>query len=210
MGRPASPGRPECLDSAAGRRDRSRGNQGPGRPRASQAGEQDGTSARCPSALESTRATVDLDLEHRRKGLLWYATYTVTFKGTYTFRNPDAEARELHVRLPLPAEDALFDDFVFAVDGRTAVPAGDVSKEMTAIVNAAPGAVDHPGRPVPIARARHVDLRLCRDRRRAGARLQPGAADEFPGHRLPRRDRLAERDDGDAERLDADAGRSRT
>ncbi len=94
-----------------------------------------------PVALESTRATVDLDLEHRRKGLLWYATYTVAFKGTFTFRNPQAEVRELHIRLPLPAEDALYDDFVFAVDGRPAAPAGDVSKEMTAVVNAAPGAV---------------------------------------------------------------------
>jgi inner membrane protein involved in colicin E2 resistance len=62
------------------------------------------------------------------------------FKGAFTFRNPDAEVRELRVHLPLPAENALFDDFVFAVDGRTAVPAGDVSKEMTAVVNAAPGA----------------------------------------------------------------------
>jgi hypothetical protein len=94
-----------------------------------------------PVTLDSTRATVDLDLEHRRKGLLWYATYTVAFKGTFTFRNPDSESRELRIRLPLPAEDALFDDFVFAVDGRPAVPAGDVSKEMTAIVNAAPAAV---------------------------------------------------------------------
>jgi len=93
-----------------------------------------------PVILESTRATVDLELQHRRKGLLWYATYTVTFKGTFKFRNPDAEVRELRVHLPLPAENALFDDFVFAVDGRTAVPAGDVSKEMTAVVNAAPGA----------------------------------------------------------------------
>ncbi len=41
-----------------------------------------------PAALESTRATVDLDLEHRQKGLLWYSTYTVTFKATYTFRQP--------------------------------------------------------------------------------------------------------------------------
>ena len=163
-----------------------------------------------PVTLESTCATVDLDLEHRRKGLLWYATYSVAFKGAFTFRNPDAEARELRVRLPLPAEDALFDDFVFAVDGRTAVPAGDVSKEMTAVVNAAPGAVVHPGRPLPIARARHVDLRLCRERRRAGARLQPGAADEFPGHRLPRRHCLAERDGIDAGWLDPRRGPLRT
>lgn len=85
-----------------------------------------------PAALESTHATVDLDLEHRQKGLLWYATYTVTFRSTYTFRNPDNELRELQVRFPLPAKDALFDDFVFAIDGRPANLANDVSKEVVA------------------------------------------------------------------------------
>ncbi len=85
-----------------------------------------------PATLESTRATVDLDLEHRQRGLLWYATYSVVFKATYAFRNPDQETREIHVRLPLPAQGALFDDFVFAVNGRPSLPAGDVSKEMIA------------------------------------------------------------------------------
>lgn len=93
-----------------------------------------------PAALESTRASVDIDLEHRQKGLLWYATYTVTFKATYRFRNPDQEGRELHVRFPLPAQNALFDDFVFSVDGRSIHPASDVSKEITAEANAAPDA----------------------------------------------------------------------
>lgn len=96
---------------------------------------------RCAAVtLDSTRAAVDLDLEHRRKGLLWYATYTVLFKATYTFRNPDAEVREIHVRFPLPAPDALFDDFVFQVNGVPVTPASDVSKEMSASINAAPGA----------------------------------------------------------------------
>ena len=157
-----------------------------------------------PAALESTRATVDLDLEHRRKGLLWYATYTVAFKGTYTFRNPDAEARELHVRLPLPAENAalrrlrLHGRRSCRRSSRRRVKGDDGRRECRA------GRGRHPRRAVPIARARHVDLRLRRKRRRAGARLQPGAADEFPGHRLPRRHRLAERDDRDAGRLGAD------
>jgi hypothetical protein len=96
---------------------------------------------RVPVGVDSTRATADLDLEHRRKGLLWYATYTVAFKGTYTFRNPDAVERVLGVRLPLPAEHALFDDFVFTIDGQAAPLAGDVSKEMIATVTAAPNAV---------------------------------------------------------------------
>ena len=91
--------------------------------------------------VNSTRATADLDLEHRRKGLLWYATYTVAFKGTYTFRNPDSVERLMGVRLPLPAENALFDDFVFTVNGQPAALAGDVSKEMVATVTVAPDAV---------------------------------------------------------------------
>jgi hypothetical protein len=91
---------------------------------------------RAPAALESTRAHVDLNLEHRRKGLLWYATYTVAFKATYRFRNPDNEARELLVRLPLPAQDALFDDFIFSIDGRAVAPADDVSKEIVGATGA--------------------------------------------------------------------------
>jgi Inner membrane protein CreD len=89
-----------------------------------------------PAALQSTRAAVDLDLEHRQKGLLWYATYTVTFKSTYTFRNPDNEPRELHVRFPLPAQDALFDNFVFVLNGRPANLGNDVSKEIVATAQA--------------------------------------------------------------------------
>jgi inner membrane protein involved in colicin E2 resistance len=89
-----------------------------------------------PAALQSTHAAVDLDLEHRRKGLLWYSTYTVTFSSTYTFRNPDNEPRELRVRFPLPAQNALFDNFVFVVDGRPATLGNDVSKEIVSSVQA--------------------------------------------------------------------------
>jgi len=94
---------------------------------------------RIPVGLDSTRATVDLDLEHRRKGLLWYATYTVAFTGRYTFRNPDPVTRELRIRFPLPAEKALFDDFVFTLNGQPAALGGEVSKEMIANIAAAPG-----------------------------------------------------------------------
>ena len=43
-----------------------------------------------PAPLQQTRADAALDLEHRQKGLLWYDTYTVAFRGTYVFQNPDA------------------------------------------------------------------------------------------------------------------------
>jgi hypothetical protein len=95
---------------------------------------------RVPVALDQTRAEAVLDLEHRRKGLLWYPTYTVAFKAAYRFTNPDGEARTVRVRFPLPAEHALFDDFVFALNGRPMDPASDVSKEMSADVRVDPGA----------------------------------------------------------------------
>src|SRR5437899_3361498 len=40
-----------------------------------------------PLPLESSHIGVDLNLEHRQKGLLWYSTYKVAFDGIYTFRN---------------------------------------------------------------------------------------------------------------------------
>src|SRR6185436_1573049 len=47
---------------------------------------QDKVSTRLP--LESSHLNVDLNLEHRQKGLLWYNTYKVGFDGAYAFRNP--------------------------------------------------------------------------------------------------------------------------
>ena len=90
--------------------------------------------------VDHTRSEVALDLEHRRKGLLWYPTYTVGFRAAYRFTNPDSEPRELHVRFPLPAANALLDEFVFALDGRQIDPASDVSKEVTAQAIAGPSA----------------------------------------------------------------------
>jgi inner membrane protein involved in colicin E2 resistance len=92
-------------------------------------------------AIDSTRAAVDIALEHRRKGLLWYPTYDVSFKAAYAFRNPDAERRDLVVRFPLPAENALFDDFIFQINGANVTATGDVAKEMSTIVPADSGAV---------------------------------------------------------------------
>ena len=63
---------------------------------------------------------MDIQLEHRQKGLLWYATYEVRFLATYRFRNPDGEPRTMHLRLPLPEGQVLFDDVTVRVDGQPA------------------------------------------------------------------------------------------
>ena len=58
-----------------------------------------------------------LHLDYRRKGLLWYSTYQVRFQGTYEFLNPDDQPLQVIFTLHLPAEQAIYDDVVFAVNG---------------------------------------------------------------------------------------------
>jgi hypothetical protein len=86
----------------------------------------------------STRAEAKLDLDHRKKGLLWYSTYTVRFEGVYRIPNPDSEPRDLRLALPFPADQAVFDDLVMTVDGKPAdFQIGN--KEAFAVVRASAG-----------------------------------------------------------------------
>jgi len=71
-----------------------------------------------PIALQASEIEVALELEHRQKGLLWYATYGVGFTGAYTVTNTTGAAREFDVALPFPSKNAVFDDLRFEVDGR--------------------------------------------------------------------------------------------
>ena len=70
--------------------------------------------------LESSKIDVDLDLEHRQKGLLWYSTYKVHFAGVYTFRNPTASEQNIVFKLQFPTTQAIYDNLTFAVDGAPA------------------------------------------------------------------------------------------
>lgn len=73
-----------------------------------------------PVPLEHTDLDVGLSLRHRRKGLLWFATYDVTLAGRYAFRNDTAEARDLTVRFPLEQDGVVYD--AFAVTGPDGAP----------------------------------------------------------------------------------------
>lgn len=66
--------------------------------------------------IEETRAEVALALEHRRKGLLWYSTYTVDFAGRWRVRNSGA-GDSVTFTLPLPAARAVYDGLAMEVDG---------------------------------------------------------------------------------------------
>lgn len=89
--------------------------------------------------LESSRITVDLRLQHRQKGLLWYDTYTVAFEGRYVVRNPDAVPRTIGARLKFPSADAPYDQFSLRLNGIDAPPVSNLSEvEVRAVVQ--PGA----------------------------------------------------------------------
>jgi inner membrane protein involved in colicin E2 resistance len=70
-----------------------------------------------PLPLERSRIGVGLDLEQRQKGLLWFPTYRVAFRGDYLFRNTTA-SEDVTLKLAFPAADAIYDDLTFIVDGR--------------------------------------------------------------------------------------------
>jgi hypothetical protein len=75
---------------------------------------------RVPLALDQTRAAVDFDLDHRRKGLMWYSTYAVSFNGAFRFRNT-TESDSVIFEFPLPAAQAIYDDLRVTLNGTPAV-----------------------------------------------------------------------------------------
>ncbi len=71
-----------------------------------------------PVALDSSDVRAALGLEHRQKGLLWYATYKVRFDAAYTLANPHRQRQVVEIALPFPAKKAVFDDLRFEIDGK--------------------------------------------------------------------------------------------
>ncbi len=85
--------------------------------------------------LEKSRVNANLHLDYRKKGLLWYSTYQVQFAGEYWFTNRGAEPENATFTLPLPAQEAVYDNLIFTIDG-VEVPStsGDKVVTTTALV----------------------------------------------------------------------------
>ncbi len=69
-------------------------------------------------SLDSSDINVDLKLEHRKKGLLWYSTYKVAFSGRYKIINNCEKDRELFFNFKFPVQGAVYDNFHFLVGGK--------------------------------------------------------------------------------------------
>ena len=71
-----------------------------------------------PRALVAAKnqIRVNLELEQRRKGLLWYPTFVSDFEGTYWISNTDPVVQNVHIHFPFPSATATYDSFNFWVD----------------------------------------------------------------------------------------------
>jgi hypothetical protein len=92
-----------------------------------------------PLTFASSRIETALSLDERQKGLLWYATYGVTFQGDYRLVNTDAERRAVFVRYSFPSTDALYDGFLFRLNGREIFAGSDLSQGIVGSVDLPPG-----------------------------------------------------------------------
>ncbi len=67
--------------------------------------------------LDRSQIDVDLELEQRRKGLLWYATYTVGFRGDFSYVHDDDREGVLLITYRFPTTQAVYSNFRFEVEG---------------------------------------------------------------------------------------------
>lgn len=84
--------------------------------------------------LDSSYITVDLDLNHRKKGLLWYSTYRVLYSGEYIVKNTAEKERDFFFVYSFPTNDGIYDNFKMTIDGKEVeklIPRnGKVTKQM--------------------------------------------------------------------------------
>jgi len=69
-----------------------------------------------PLALQASRIHVNIHLDPRQKGLLWYSTYAVDFAGDYIFHNDTSESRDVTFRLKFPADKAVYDGLQMTIN----------------------------------------------------------------------------------------------
>jgi len=92
-----------------------------------------------PLPLEASTIDVDLKLDYRRKGLLWYSTYRVGFAGAYRIANRSDKPIDAKMKFTFPVKGAVYDDFHFTGDGGNSEQLQVADGAATATVPLSPG-----------------------------------------------------------------------
>jgi inner membrane protein involved in colicin E2 resistance len=99
-----------------------------------------------PVALDGSRIRADFHIDYRQKGLLWFSAYRVGFNGEYKMRNATEREQNFTVTLPLPAQQAVYDNVEISLDGQklplefagsSVLAHGNVAAGATGVVEAA-------------------------------------------------------------------------
>lgn len=98
-----------------------------------------GTQRQRPIAPVENRISATIDLEHRRKGLLWYSTYAVDFDAQYTLSNPEPVAQTVRVHFPLPSQTATYERLQATLDGKPLPDHGGGTLDIRELITIGPG-----------------------------------------------------------------------
>src|SRR5215510_3965193 len=71
-----------------------------------------------PLLLDGSDIKVDLNLDYRQKGLLWYSAYRVRFDGKYRVTNYTDAEREIFFNFSAPNQSGFYDNFRLVVGGK--------------------------------------------------------------------------------------------
>jgi hypothetical protein len=82
---------------------------------------------------------VELNTDYRKKGLIWYPTYTCSFDGKYTISNDEEVAQKIRVHFDFPAKGGTYDEFAMSIGDRKILSPIDTGEGVGEIVELAPG-----------------------------------------------------------------------
>lgn len=70
-----------------------------------------------PVIMDSSDINVELKLDYRKKGLLWYSTYKVKYTSKYVIKNNIPIERYFFFNYAFPSYDGIYDEFCFLIGG---------------------------------------------------------------------------------------------
>lgn len=91
--------------------------------------------------LRPVKSEVQAELasDPKRKGLVWYRTYGVSFLGEYVFENPTPIPQTIFVQFTLPSPDASYNRFSYTLNGTPTKASVNGREPITEAVTLAPG-----------------------------------------------------------------------
>jgi hypothetical protein len=82
---------------------------------------------------------VEIQPDYRKKGLIWYPTYTCSFESKYTVINTEEVLQKIRLHFAFPAKDATYDNFAMYIDDKLLLSPIDTKQGVAEIIELAPG-----------------------------------------------------------------------